>query len=213
MDLDLTIGPMTLAAWTSFVIICLLGAISPGPSLAVILRHPLGGGGIQGVICALSHGFGIFVWGSLMVGGGGLLVISEPKWFDAIQLGGAVFLFYLGIRAITAKRKETEFLFEPISTSRAQAAIEGFLIALFNPKIAFFFAAVFSQFIHADAQFAERMTLAIMAASIDAAWYCSVVFVVSRSMTLHRLATWELLFNRLFGVVILIFAVGIFVRW
>ncbi len=213
MDLNLTIGPMTLVAWISFASVCLLGAISPGPSLAVILRHSLGGGRILGVICALSHGLGIFVWGTLMVGGGGLLVINEPGWFDAIQLGGAVFLLFLGIRALTAKKKEAEVLFEPIPTSRGQAVMEGFLIALFNPKIAVFFAALFSQFIHAEAQFAERMALAITAASIDATWYVLVAFIVSRSMALQSLPSWDLLLNRVFGVVLVIFAAAIFLRW
>lgn len=39
-----------------------LGAISPGPSLMVVLRNTMMGGRRQGVACALGHGLGFGVY-------------------------------------------------------------------------------------------------------------------------------------------------------
>ena len=41
---------MTLTEWLSLVLICIMGAMSPGPSLAVVLKHSLHGGMKNGMI-------------------------------------------------------------------------------------------------------------------------------------------------------------------
>jgi threonine/homoserine/homoserine lactone efflux protein len=46
-----------------------LGAISPGPSLMVVLRNTMMGGRRQGVACALGHGLGFGVYAGLAVFG------------------------------------------------------------------------------------------------------------------------------------------------
>ena len=38
--------------------ICAMGAISPGPSLAVVLRNTISGGRTQGVMTGIGHGIG-----------------------------------------------------------------------------------------------------------------------------------------------------------
>ena len=75
---------MTLSAWLSLALVCLLGAMSPGPSLAIVVRHSVTRGTRAGVICAFSHGFGIFLWAALMVLS--LIHISEPT--RLLSIGG-----------------------------------------------------------------------------------------------------------------------------
>ena len=41
---------MTVTIWFSLLAICLLGAMSPGPSLAMIAKHSLAGGRMNGLI-------------------------------------------------------------------------------------------------------------------------------------------------------------------
>ena len=49
--------PFTL--WLSLAAVCAMGAMSPGPSLAMVLRHTLGGGRAPGVIAGVSHALGV----------------------------------------------------------------------------------------------------------------------------------------------------------
>ena len=94
---------MTLFTWLSLALVCLLGAMSPGPSLAIVVRHSVTSGTRAGAICALSHGFGIFLWAALMVSGLGALLSAQPTWFDGLRVLGAGFLLYLGCRALMAQ--------------------------------------------------------------------------------------------------------------
>ena len=50
---------MALSLWLSLALVCMMGAMSPGPSLAVVLKHSLSGGMKNGMLAALSHGFGV----------------------------------------------------------------------------------------------------------------------------------------------------------
>ena len=94
---------MNWSAWLPLALVCLLGAMSPGPSLAVVARHALRGGARAGIVCAVAHGIGILLWALLMANGLGLLLIEQPHWFAAVQLAGAGFLLYLGIRVLLSQ--------------------------------------------------------------------------------------------------------------
>ena len=49
---------MTLTVWLSLFTVCLLGAMSPGPSLAIVAKHSLAGGRVNGLATAWAHAFG-----------------------------------------------------------------------------------------------------------------------------------------------------------
>ena len=76
--------------------ICILGAMSPGPSLAVVVRNTVTDGRSCGVITALAHGAGIAIWALLTAIGIGLLISRNPALFETIRWIGAMVLVYLG---------------------------------------------------------------------------------------------------------------------
>ena len=81
-----------LAAATVFT----LGAISPGPSLMVVLRNTMIGGRRQGVMCALGHGLGFGVYAGLAVFGLIVLLEEAPNVFTGLQLVGCGLLAWYG---------------------------------------------------------------------------------------------------------------------
>ena len=68
---------MTWSAWLPLALVCLLGAMSPGPSLAVVARHAFRGGVGDGIVCAMAHGVGILLWALLMANGLGVLLTEQ----------------------------------------------------------------------------------------------------------------------------------------
>lgn len=203
---------MTESQWLSLALVCLLGAMSPGPSLAVVVRHSVAGGSRAGTVCAISHALGIFLWAAMMVSGLGVLVLSSPDIIFALRLAGAALLFYLGMQAIRVRPAEPE----PGSGTSAPGhyagypAREGFLIALSNPKVAVFFAALFSQFISPTAPQAEQWIIASTAATIDALWYVVVSVLLTRAVDLQWFRERSGLLNRIFGVILITLSLSIF---
>ena len=200
---------MTLGQWLSLALVCLLGAMSPGPSLAIVTRHAVAGGTHAGVICAVSHGFGIFLWAALMMSGLGAMLLAQPTWFDGLRALGAMFLLYLGSRAFFSRRRGPPSSVSQVIDGGSKAVWEGFFIALSNPKVAVFFAALFSQFIQADATLTTQAIIAVTAAAVDALWYIVVAVLLSRPLWSDRLMRHGDLLDRGFGAILIGLSVAV----
>ena len=200
---------MNWSAWLPLALVCLLGAMSPGPSLAVVARHALRGGARDGIVCAMAHGVGILLWALLMANGLGVLLIEQPDWFAAVQLAGAGFLLYLGIRVLLSQSSAVVSTEAVSDSSTRGAGLEGFVIALSNPKIELFFAALFSQFIQPNAGVLEKTLIASTAAGIDTLWYSLVSILLAQTAVLSRLQRRATLLNRLFGGILILLAVSV----
>ena len=195
---------MNLATWLTVVLICTLGAVSPGPSLAVVLRHTMAGGRRNGSVAALSHGLGVGLYALLCISGLALLLTGTPALFSAFQWAGAAYLAWLGLQGLRA-RPATEAVL-PSAPTTTSAARDGFLIAFLNPKIAVFFIALFSQVIGPSTSLAARLGYAATALLIDTLWYLVVAWLCSRPRWLERLRAHQQWLERLFGVVLLALA-------
>jgi threonine/homoserine/homoserine lactone efflux protein len=195
---------MTLATWLAVVTICTLGAMSPGPSLAVVLRHTLSGGRGNGCVAAIAHGLGIALYSLLSISGLAVLITASPSIFRAFQWAGAAYLAWLGIRGLLAKAEPIQAT--PESAASAGAALDGFLIVFLNPKIAVFFIALFSQVIGNETPLTARIGYAATAWFIDTAWYLTVAWLLSSPRWLEKLQRKAIWFERLFGIILLALA-------
>jgi len=200
---------MPLTLWLSMSLVCIFGAMSPGPSLAVVVQNTLTGGRMQGVITGIAHGLGIVIWAGLTAAGIGLVITQHPALFDAIRYGGAVLLLYLGIKSFTNRSAASEALSRNTSALHQSAARTGFLIAISNPKIALFFLALFSQFVRPEAGITEKIIMALTAGVIDAIWYVVVALVLSQSRLLTWLRSRALVLDRVFGVILVALAIRV----
>lgn len=170
---------MTFADWLSVAAICALGAISPGPSLLVVVRHAVKSRS-EGAAAALAHAVGIGLYALLTVLGVAAVVAAHPRVYQAVAVGGAVYLAWLGIGALR-DRSEPAAAAAGAPVDWSGAVRDGFYIALLNPKVAVFFLALFSQFVAPDSGLRDAAILALTAMLIDAAWYLLVALVLSGS--------------------------------
>lgn len=192
---------MTLATWLTVVTICILGAMSPGPSLAIVLKQTLTGGRRNGTITAVTHGLGVGVYAFLSILGLAAIITASPVAFSILQWGGAAYLAWLGVKGLTAKRRGDEPFSEAPTT--ASAARDGFLVVLLNPKIAVFFLALFSQVVGTETSLIAKFGYAATAMVIDGGWYLFVTWLFSNPRWLSRLRDKAIWFERIFGAVLL----------
>ncbi len=179
---------MEFHLWLSLVVICILGALSPGPSLALVIKNTLNGGASQGYATAISHGLGVALYAAITATGIGLLIVQSPLLFDAIKYSGAAFLLYLGIKALMSKKQNIEFANQSDAIDPSiNGWRDGFLIAFLNPKLAIFFLALFSQFVDADAGWQQKAIMTTTVGLIDMVWYVVIAYAMSRGPILDKL--------------------------
>ena len=81
-----------LAASTVFF----LGAISPGPSLLMVIRNTIVGGRRRGVMCAVGHGIGFGLYAGVAIFGLIVLLEEAPGVFLGLQWIGIALLIWYG---------------------------------------------------------------------------------------------------------------------
>jgi len=194
---------MDLSAWLSLAVICLLGAMTPGPSLAIVLKHTVSGGRLNGFVVSIFHGAGIALYAVLTVLGMTLIIKETPWLFNMIKYAGAAFLLWLAFKAFTSKSALARLKHETISVSLKQSAWQGFMIAFLNPKIAIFFIALFSQFIDANASLEQKIIMVSTVGGIDTLWYCLIALLLSKSVILEKLRNNVHIVDKITGVILL----------
>lgn len=197
---------MELTAWLSLLSICVLGAMSPGPSLAMVIRHTLGGGPLKGIVCAWAHSLGIGFYALITLLGLAVLLQQAPMVFNAIALAGAAYLAWLGWQALNAKDGVQDKLTSGKQASWLDAARDGLAISLFNPKILLFFLALFSQFVKAADSLTGQTLIVLTPMVMDGLWYTLVALMLSHPRVLPKLRANALLIDRLSGVVLILLA-------
>ena len=167
---------MTFFVWSQFAIVCIAGAMSPGPSLAIVIRNNVNFNRLAGILTSIGHGIGIGVYATLAVLGLGLILQTNQTVFMIIQIIGLVLLFLFGLMFVFQKNKQDK---KEEKQSQLNSFLQGFTIAIINPKILIWFTAVYSQFIVIDASFYFNTILVLTASLIDAIWYIIVSILVT----------------------------------
>lgn len=203
-----------LDAWITIALVCGSGAISPGPSLAIVLKNTVEGGSARGVACALGHGLGVGLYAFVAVAGLKALVAAIEL---PVMIAGALYLVWMGVqvlrasfspapaeevRAVTDAASGEDSGGAPAAPVRGNGFAEGFAIAFLNPKIAVFFLALLSNLVPKGATLLERSGVATLAMAIDAVWYVIVAVVLAGTGAVDLVRRHGRAMDRVFGLVL-----------
>ncbi|WP_028023616.1 LysE family translocator [Enterovibrio calviensis] len=194
---------MSVSVWLSLVLVCMLGAMSPGPSLVVMVRHSLAGGRLHGIVAAWAHALGVGFYAVLTLLGLAVVLKESPTLFSFITYAGAAYLAWLGVKSLRAKGGVAAKLEKGEKTTLLEAARDGAMISVLNPKLALFFLALFSQFVSIGTDTLSRSIIVATPFVIDGLWYTIVALVLSSSRMLDKLKNNALLIDRLCGLVLI----------
>lgn len=200
---------MTFTIWLSLFTICILGAMSPGPSLAMVAKHSLAGGRLNGLAAAWAHAIGIGIYAFITLIGLAVVLQQSPFLFKSISYAGAAYLAYLGYNALRSKGGVAARLESGEHTSVWQSAKEGFLISLLSPKIALFFIALFSQFVVVGDSVTAKGLIVLTPLIVDGLWYTLITFLLSSPRIIDRIRSKAQLIDRLSGAVLILLAVRV----
>ncbi|SDI41454.1 LysE family translocator [Nonomuraea jiangxiensis] len=170
--------------------VVMLGAMSPGPDFAVVVRRSAVSGRRHGMAAAAGISVGVFVWVAAAATGVAALLAASAMAFTVVKVVGAAYLFYLGARALrSALRgggKPELDLPDPGRRNAWAAFAEGLLTNVLNPKAALFFVALVPQFVGSGALLEDALVLSLIALAGTVAWFLVVANVVG---ALRRLFT------------------------
>ena len=200
---------MEPSAWVALAIVFALGAMSPGPSLAVVLRSTMTGGRRQGISTGIGHGIGFGIYAFLAALGIATALSANQHVEQALRWGGVAILLWLGttfLRHAMAERGDEQDQDGQHAPSDRIGFIQGFSIALLNPKIMAWMLALYSPFIEADFPMETLIGMGLLGMSIDGAWYVTVATVLTTGDRAERLKSNAHLIDGAMGILMFLFA-------
>lgn len=145
---------MPFDTWLLYILTVLALMSTPGPSQLLMLTNS----GIHGFRRALATAAGDLTANALQMLAAGLglaaMITASSTALTVIKWAGVAYLIWLGVRMIRrAKPDDTDKPSQQAMASLRTLWLQGFLTSAANPKAVVFFAALFPQFISADAAF------------------------------------------------------------
>ena len=196
---------MTVILFTQIVFVCLLGAMSPGPSMVVVVNNAIFKNKFNGILTAFGHGFGIGIYALFAVLGISLIIETNLMVFNTIKILSIIFLLYLGIQSFF---KETALNFDQNKMEGGGISfLEGLSIAMLNPKIFIWFIAIYSQFISIKNDIFFNISLILIASLVDALWYVFLVNLVTYRSVLNLIKNKTKQIQRSIGVLFIIISI------
>lgn len=142
-----------LQQWLFFVPIAFMYIVSPGPAVFLAMTHGALHGPKKTLFTILGNISGIAIIASISALGLGAVIMSSFILFNTIKICGALYLIYLGIKMLRAKKAAITADATPDTTEAPTCAkgktlyLKGLLMSLSNPKPIIFFTALFPQFV------------------------------------------------------------------
>ena len=173
-----------LATILLFCGVSFLMVATPGPGVLYVVGRSIDQGrraGIASMIgiesAEVAHVFAVAL-------GLSALLATSAHALDVLRYAGAAYLIVLGVRRWREGAEEVEGHADPATPRRIMA--QGFVVQLFNPKVAIFFLAYFPQFLDPHAPVLPQ-TLLLGALYVAIAACSDLAYVLFSSLIAGRL--------------------------
>ena len=198
---------MNPEAWIALGTVFALGAMSPGPSLAVVLRNTMVGGRRQGVMTGIGHGLGFGIYAFLAAAGIATALSVHESTEIILKWGGISLLLWLGFNFLKSSMAEANEKSESNHGPSDRAGfMQGFAIALLNPKILAWMLALYAPFIEKNISTETLLGMGLLGMLIDGTWYVTVATVLSRGEGVSKLRAQAQRIDAAMGILMFIFA-------
>jgi threonine/homoserine/homoserine lactone efflux protein len=159
---------------TLFVAASLAVIIAPGPDNVYVLTRGLAQGREVALASAWGMCSGLLFHTTLAALGLSAILARSAVAFSVVKYAGAVYLMYLGMRALLSKEEASPREEEP-TMGLQSFFMRGLIMNLLNPKVAVFFLAFLPQFAE-PAEGSGGVTLQLLALGLTFALLSVLVF-------------------------------------
>jgi len=180
---------MSLELYAAYLIACLIIVLVPGPTITLIIASSIRHGSRAGLLNVAGTQLGLAAMIAVVGVGLTSMIEAAGHWFEWIRLVGAAYLIWLGIQMFRSTGR--------LDADGAPAAprggffLQGFLVAISNPKTLVFFGAFFPQFIDPAGNYPFQIVLmgltAMAFAVVSDSAYALVAGRAGKALTAGRI--------------------------
>ena len=192
-----------------------IGMMSPGPDLFLVIHRALAGSRREGVAAAAGIASGVFAWLLVAFTGLAAVMAAVPPLTVILQVAGGLLLIWMGqgtLRGWLARRGQAaEEGDEDGNGGRIgtwASYRRGLLTNLANPKFVIYVAAVFSPFIATQRPVWQTVVLLALLVVTTAGWFSVMAAVVGHPRLRAAVSRWTHALDAVAGVVFMLLGLG-----
>jgi homoserine/homoserine lactone efflux protein len=173
---------MTLELLATFIFASFLLAVTPGPTMSLVIANVTRTGLRAGLLTIAGSLTGLSILLTIVIFGLSSVIAFMAAWFDVIRLVGALYLIVLGLRALWALRQPATQALPVVDVAHGRFYVQGVFVALSNPKVLLFLGAFLPQFLNVDSPALPQ--LLILAAAFVATLGlvdCAYAIIIARA--------------------------------
>jgi RhtB (resistance to homoserine/threonine) family protein len=188
-----------------------LAAMSPGPDFVMAVRNSLNYSRRTGIFTGVGIGLGISIHIIYCALGIGYLISNSLWLFNIIKYLGALYLAYIGVKSILAKKSKIEIseTRELKDMTRLQAVKAGFLTNVLNPKATMFFLGLFTFVIKPETPSYVVVIIAFIMILTAITWFTLVALFFTQKRVQVAFLKFESIINKIFGGLLIFLGIKI----
>lgn len=190
---------LTFNTIAGFMLVAALLVMSPGPNGVLIAKTVPTSGPRAGFANILGFMTAFYFHGLMAVLGISALVMQSANLFTGLKFAGALYLIWLGLKALAdaLRSDDVQAAVQPHSRQRSMwaAYLEGLTTNALNPKVAMFYLAALPQFVPMTEPHSviNVLTLVFIHSLINLVWFGSLILVfanVARAVRSPKMVRW-----------------------
>jgi homoserine/homoserine lactone efflux protein len=179
---------MSLELYAAYLAACLIIVLVPGPTITLVIATGMRHGTRAALLNVAGTQLGLAVMIAIVGIGLTSLIESMSHWFEWVRLIGVAYLIWMGVQMFRSSGK-VDASGAPL-VPRGGFFLQGFLVAVSNPKTLIFFGAFFPQFIDPAGKYPLQIvvmgvTAMVFAAGMDGS-YALLAGRAARMLTASR---------------------------
>ncbi|PFF64752.1 lysine transporter LysE [Bacillus thuringiensis] len=195
-----------------FIIMSICLIILPGPDTAMATKNTLIAGKVGGVKTVFGTCIALLIHTLAAVIGLSALIVKSALLFSIFKYVGALYLIYIGIKALLAVRNKEGVDTNDISLNNENKHTscfrQGFLTNLLNPKIAVFFLTFLPQFLNPNHNtFIQLLVMCLTYLVLTAFWFAFYIFLIDKISAFMKKPKTQRYIQGLTGIVLIGFGV------
>ncbi len=166
----------------AIAVVFIFGTISPGPSFILVSKTALSKPLSEGVGISIGLSLGAVFFTLLAIFGLYTLFEAVPLLYRTFKVLGGLYLIYLAYKILKHSGESLsvdDMKIQKKSKGFIKAILFGFLTQISNPKTAIIIGSIFAALLPQELPSYSEILLCLLAFSIDAIWYCTVVLLLS----------------------------------
>ena len=195
----------------------LVAVISPGPDFALIVRQTVKFNRKVAIVSSIGIAFGILIHITYCILGVGYLLSSNEVLYKLFKYTCSLYLFYLGFRSLFQSKiinsnVDNGFISKKNKYNYLNAFKQGFLTNVLNIKATLFFLSLYS-IINIETPKLIQLFYGFWMCAITGIWFTLVSVFFTSKIFITYISRYNIILNKIMGVVLIYIAGKIFLYY